>query len=384
MINNSLITLKENAIENNIAFLKKKLGSKVKISAVVKANAYGHGIEQVVPLFEKYRIEHYSVFYYSEAIRVFDSLSKPATIVVMGWLCEESIRGAITRGIEFFVFNIERLNSAIKYAKELDLKARIHLEAETGMNRSGLNTYELKNAITIIKENADYIEIAGFCTHLAGAESVSNHVRIQSQLKKYKKMLATLEAKDLFPKYKHVANSAAAFVYPKARMDLVRIGIMLYGFWSSSEVYVQYINHKSNKIDPLKRILGWQSQIMAIKKVKSGEFIGYGISYLAQTDIMTALIPIGYSFGYSRSLSNKGRVLIGGQRCSVIGVVNMNMIIVDISKVDDAKVGDEVVLIGKQGDLEIKVCAFSEISNKLNYEILAHLSESIVRTVIKE
>lgn len=384
MIDNSLITLNENAVENNIAFLKKKLGDKVKISAVVKANAYGHGIEQVVPLFEKYGIEHYSVFYYSEAIRVFDSLSKPATIMVMGWLCEKSIRGAITRGIEFFVFNIERLNIAIKYAKELNLKAKIHLEAETGMNRSGLNTNELNNAITKIKENAHYIEIAGFCTHLAGAESVSNHVRIQSQLKKYKKMLATLETNDLIPKYKHVANSAAAFVYPKARMDLVRIGIMLYGFWSSSEVYVQYINHKSNKIDPLKRILGWHSQIMAIKKVKSGEFIGYGISYLAQTDITTALVPVGYSFGYSRSLSNKGRVLIGGQRRSVIGVVNMNMIIVDISHINEAKVGDEVVLIGKQGELEIKVSAFSEISNELNYEILAHLSESIVRTVIKQ
>lgn len=384
MIHNSLITLNENAVENNIAFLKKKLGGKVKISAVVKANAYGHGIEQVVPLFEKNGIEHYSVFYYSEAIRVFDSLSKPAAIVVMGWLCEESIRGAIARGIEFFVFNIERLNLAIKYAKELDLKAKIHLEAETGMNRSGLNVDELKKAVTIIKENVECIEIAGFCTHLAGAESVSNHVRIQSQLKKYKKMLATLEANDLFPKYNHVANSAAAFVYPKVRMDLVRIGIMLYGFWSSSEVYVQYINHKSSKIDPLQRILGWQSQIMSIKKIKSGEFIGYGISYLAQSDRITALVPIGYSLGYSRSLSNKGRVLIGGQRCSVIGVVNMNMIIVDISHINEANVGDEVVLIGKQGDLEIKVSAFSEISNELNYEILAHLSESIERIVIKK
>lgn len=384
MIDNSLITLNENAVQNNIAFLRKKLGDKVKISAVVKANAYGHGIEQIVPLFEKYGIEHYSVFYYGEAVRVYDSLSKPATIMVMGWLCEKNIREAIERGIEFFVFNIERLNIAIKYSKELNLKARIHLEAETGMNRSGLNDVELNNAINILKENAEYIEIAGFCTHLAGAESVSNHVRIQSQLKKYKKMLATLEANDLSPKYKHVANSAAAFVYPKTRMDLVRVGIMLYGFWSSTEVFIHYINSNHDKIDPLKRILGWHSQVMAIKKVKRGEFIGYGISYLAQTNITTALVPVGYSFGYSRSLSNKGRVLIGGHRCSVIGVVNMDMIIVDISHVKDAKVGDEVVLIGKQGDLDIKVSAFSEISDELNYEILAHLSESIIRTVKKQ
>jgi alanine racemase len=384
MIENSQITLNENAVENNIAFLKKKLGGKVKISAVVKANAYGHGIEQIVPVFEKYGIDHYAVFYYSEAVRVFNSLSKPATIMVMGWLCEKSIGEAIEKGIEFFVFNIERLNSAIKYAKELNIKARIHLEAETGMNRSGLNIDELNKAIDIIKENREQIEISGFCTHLAGAESVSNHYRIKNQLRQYKKMLATFEASDLYPKYKHVANSAAAFVYPKARMDLVRVGIMLYGFWSSTEVFIRYINHKNKKIDPLRRILGWHSQIMSVKEVKTGEFVGYGISYLAQTNIKTALVPVGYSFGYSRSLSNKGRVLIRGNRCGVIGVVNMNMIIVDISNVPDAEVGDEVVIIGKQNNLEIKVSAFSDNSDLLNYEILAHLSESIVRTVKKQ
>jgi len=254
MIHNSLITLNENAVQNNISFLRKKLGDNVIISAVVKANAYGHGIEQIVPLFEKYGIEHYSVFYYHEAVRVFNSLSKPATIMVMGWLYEKSIRDAIEKGIEFFIFNIERLNIAIKFAKELKIKARIHLEVETGMNRSGLNIIELNKAIDIIKEHREQIEISGFCTHLAGAESISNHHRIQNQLKKYKKMLATLEANGLTPKYKHVANSAAAFTYPKARMDLVRIGIMLYGFWSSSEVYVQYINREKNKIDPLKRL----------------------------------------------------------------------------------------------------------------------------------
>jgi len=381
MTDSSIITLNEKALEKNIAFLKKKMGAKVLISAVVKANAYGHGIEQIVPLFEKYGINHYSVFSYIEAIRVYKSLSKPQAIMIMGWISDENMEDVIKKGIEFYIFNIERLQIALACAKKMNIKVKIHLEAETGMNRSGLNIEELKNAIALIKENIEYVEIAGFCTHLAGAESVSNHFRIQNQLRRYKKMLTTLEANDLFPKYKHVGNSAAAFVYPKARMDLVRIGIMLYGFWSSSEVFVQYINHNNNKTNPLQRVLSWYSQIMAIKKVKTGEFVGYGISFLVQSDITTALVPVGYSFGYSRSLSNKGRVLIHGYRCSVIGVVNMNMIIIDVSQISDAKVGDEVVLIGKQDESEIKVSAFSEISEELNYEILAHLPESIKRIV---
>ncbi len=384
MSDSSIISIDEKSLQNNVAFLKKKMGKKVLISAVVKANAYGHGIEQIVPLFEKHGINHYSVFSYSEAIRVYHSLSESQTIMIMGWISDENMADILEKGIEFFIFNIERLEIALKWAKKLNLKANIHIEAETGMNRSGINTDVLNTVISIIKENEQYINVVGFCSHLAGAESISNHPRIQKQLKKYQKMLTVLEANNINPDYRHVANSAASIIYPKARMDLVRIGIMLYGFWSSIEVFIQYINNKPDKTDPLKRILSWESQIMSIKEVKCGEFVSYGISYLAQTDILTALIPIGYASGYSRSLSNKGRVLIQGQRCSVIGVVNMNMIIADISNVPLAKVGDEVIIIGKQDNLEIKVSAFSDISDQLNYEVLAHLSEFIKRKIIKK
>ena len=381
MTDSTVITIDEKSLQNNVTFLKKKMGKKVIISAVVKANAYGHGIEQIVPLFEKHGINHFSVFSYDEAIRVYNSLSESQTIMIMGWISDKNMADIIEKGIEFFIFNIERLQIALTYAKRLNIKVKIHLEAETGMNRSGLDMDDLNRAISIIKENEEYINVVGFCTHLAGAESISNHPRIQKQLKKYHKMLSVLETNDIKPQYKHVANSAASFIYPKARMDIVRIGIMLYGFWSSIEVFIQYINSKTNKTDPLERILSWKSQIMSIKEVRCGEFISYGISYLAQTNMKTALIPIGYASGYSRSLSNKGRVLIQGQRCSVIGVVNMNMIIADISNVSNVVVGDEVVIIGKQDDLEIKVSAFSDISDQLNYEVLAHLSELIKRTV---
>jgi alanine racemase len=381
MTNSSIITLDEKSLQNNVAFLKKKMGSKVQISAVVKANAYGHGIEQIVPLFEKHGITHYSVFSYSEAIRVYNVLSERHPIMIMGWISDKDMADVIKKGIGFFVFNNERLEVAISNAKKLKLKANIHLEAETGMNRSGLNTEELNTAISIIKLNAEFIHVEGFCTHLAGAESISNHPRIVRQLKKYQKMFSILKANDITPTYRHVANSAASFVYPKARMDLVRIGIMLYGFWSSIEVFIQYFNNKQDRMDPLRRILSWNSQIMSIQEIKMGEFVSYGISYLAQTDIKTAIIPIGYSQGYSRSLSNRGLVLIHGQLCNVIGVVNMNMVIADITNLPDAEVGDEVVIIGKQDSLEIKVSAFSDISNQLNYEVLAHLSEKIKRVV---
>ena len=382
MNDSSLITLNEKAVKNNIQFLRNKLGAKVKISSVVKANAYGHGIELIVPLFVNEGIDHFSVFDYNEATRVLTSLPKPSTIMIMGWISDDCMKDAIAKGFEFFVFNLNRLHIALNSARQLNMKARIHLEAETGMNRSGLNTDELNEAISIIKDNQEYFEVAGFCTHLAGAESISNYLRIQNQLKKYHRLLSVLEKNGIEPKYRHVANSAAAFVYPKSRLDLVRIGIMQYGFWSSAETFMHFISNKIDKTDPLDRILGWESRIMSIKKVLAGEHIGYGINFLAQSDTTTALIPVGYSCGYNRSLSNKGMVLIHGQICKVIGVVNMSMMIADISKIPDAKTGDEVVIIGKQGDLEIKVSAFSDISNELNYEVLTHLNENIKRSIL--
>ena len=143
MTESSLLTLNEKSVQNNLAFLKKKMGKNVILSAVVKANAYGLGIEQIVRLFEKYGIRHYSVFSYSEAIRVYNSLSESCTIMIMGWISDKEIIAAIEKNIEFYIFNTERLRVAIECAKQLNKKVCIHLEAETGMNRTGLNDEEL-------------------------------------------------------------------------------------------------------------------------------------------------------------------------------------------------------------------------------------------------
>lgn len=381
MKGNSTITLNQSAVSNNITFLRKKFGKSVRISTVVKANAYGHGIEQLVPMLEKEGIDHFSVFDFDEAVRVSNSLSEQKTIMIMGFIADDKIADAIKAGFEFYIFNIDRLEIALENAKQLSIKAKIHIEVETGMNRTGLNLAQFKQAINIINNNAEHFNVVGFCTHLAGAESISNHVRIQRQLKSYNKFVLKLKENNITPQYYHVANSAASIVYPKTRLDLVRIGIMTYGFWSSAETYIQYISTRKNKINPLQRILDWKSQVMSIKDIAEGEFIGYGISYQAQSPTKTALVPIGYANGYNRSLGNKGRVLIQGQLCNIIGVVNMNMIIVDISNTENVKEGDEVVIIGKQDNLEIKVSSFSDSSNQLNYEVLSHLPIDIARNV---
>ena len=172
-------------------------------------------------------------------------------------------------------------------------------------------------------------------------------------------------------------------MFPETRMDMVRIGIMQYGLWSSPEVFVNYLSTKKNKTDPLKRVITWKSNVMSVKKVNIGDFIGYGTSFLAERNMKIAVIPIGYSHGYSRSLSNQGRVLINGQRCIVVGSVNMNMMTVDVTDVAAVKKDDEVVLIGSQEELTVSVASFSDFSNQLNYELLTRIAKTIPRKIIE-
>src|SRR5690606_5663058 len=154
------------------------------------------------------------------------------------------------------------------------------------------------------------------------------------------------------------------------------------GFFPTKEVLIHYLEKNEIKEDPLQRLLKWKTKVMDVKHIKTGDFVGYGTSYMASTPMKIATIPVGYSHGFSRTLSNQGRVLIAGQRVPVIGVVNMNMMIVDVTSIDEVFKNDEVVLIGRQGELEIGVASFSEFSNQINYEMLTRLPNELPRKIV--
>jgi alanine racemase len=383
MHTNSTIELSRNALEKNIAFLRKTFGKKVILSSVVKGNAYGHGIAEFVTMAFDSGITHFSVFDVEEAKVVYNNLEDKVTIMVMGLVSDEDMDWVIDKGVEFFVFEKNRLNKAIKTAKLLQKKAKIHIEIETGMNRTGFDKKDLITVISILKKESHHLTFKGLCTHYAGAESIANYYRIDKQIKKFEEAYEYISAHGLKPEIKHSACSAASIVFPETRMDLVRIGIMQYGLWPSPEVFVNYLNAKKSKIDPLNRVITWKSKIMNIKTVNAGEFIGYGNSFLAERKMTIAVIPIGYAHGYSRSLSNQGRVLINGHRCVVVGSINMNMMTVDITDIGNVKKEDEVILIGQQDAVSVSVASFSDLSNQLNYELLTRISKTIPRKIIE-
>jgi alanine racemase len=383
-LNTSRIELSKSALHTNLQYIRSRLPEGTLLSAVCKGNAYGHGIEPMVQMAEAEGIRHFSVFSSAEARRVLAGTRHSSTIMIMGYIHNDELPWAIENNIQFYVFEFDRLEAAISAAKERGKKALIHLEVETGMNRTGFEEEQLPKLFEILHQNSQHLQIEGLATHYAGAESIANYLRVQQQIKKYQDLHALFCRQNLAPRLRHTACSAAAINYPETTFDMVRIGIMLYGFWPNEETYIYQLRQQDPKgQDPLKRVISWKSEIMSVKQVKMGEFIGYGTSYQAPRDMRIAIVPVGYGYGFARSLSNLGRVLIKGKRLPVIGVVNMNLAMVNINELPQVKKGEEVVLVGKQGRQEVSVASFSEMSSQLNYELLTRLPLDIPRKIVR-
>ncbi|TYP92767.1 alanine racemase [Fodinibius salinus] len=384
----SRIELSKSSFEKNVSFLQDYVGKDVVFSSVIKGNAYGHGIEDFVPMAEECGVRHFSVFSSDEARKACRAKNYEEThVMIMGMINNGALGWAIENDVSFFVFELNRLKAAIEEADRIGKQARIHLHLETGMNRLGLEEHKFEEAVSLIKKYRQHLQLDGICTHYAGAESVGNYVRIQEQIENFEEYCDWFEERDINPKHRHTACSASALNYPETIMDLVRIGISQYGFWPNRETYMNFVKRypdvQAKHKDPLERVLTWKSQIMSTKKVPAGEFVGYGNTYLTSRDQEIASIPIGYSHGFGRNLTNVGIVLVKGERAPVAGLVNMNLLTIDITDIPEVSKGDEVVIIGKQGDQEMTVASFSEMRNFMNYEVLVQIPSSIPRFVVK-
>lgn len=384
MQHTSYLEISKSAFQKNIEFLRAEIGDGTALSLVIKGNAYGHGIENIVPIAEENGINHFSTFSADEALRVYDAGREENQIMIMGMLQNEDLEELIQKGISFYVFEFDRLEAAIAVGKKTGIKAKIHVELETGFHRTGFEWDDREWLAQVLQENADFLELKGLCTHYAGAESIANYVRVRNQIKNYKKFKKWFDAQNIkFEKY-HTACSAATLLYPETTMDMVRIGIAAYGFWPTQEAYIyRFQSLPEDNKNPLKRLISWKSSIMNTKAVKMGDFIGYGSSYMAPRDMTIALVPIGYGHGYSRMLSNQGKVLISGIIVPVVGTVTMNSIAVDVTDLEKVQKGDEVIIIGSQGDKEISVASFGESSQQVNYELLTRLPQDIPRKVVE-
>ncbi|MDG5767613.1 alanine racemase [Balneolales bacterium ANBcel1] len=381
----SRIFLSQSALKQNFSFIREKIGPHPVISSVVKANAFGHGIATFVPMAEKCGIRHFSVASSYEAWKVREALTHDESrIMIMGILYPEDLPWVIENGVEFFVFDFEQLENARAAAEEVGRQAVIHLELETGGNRTGLPPEELEQAIRFLKKHKKLLRFEGLCTHFAGIESLANQFRIQRQLKTFNDMYKQVRRMRYLPNIRHTACSAAALAFPETVMDLVRVGTAQFGLWPSPDIYNMHLLQTGKVKDtPLKRVMTWKTDVMHVKKVKRDQFVGYGTSYQAPRDMTIAVIPIGYSNGYPKALSNRGHVLIHGKKAPVTGLINMNVFMVDVSQIPDVAVGDDVILIGKQKNNSITIKSFTEITDSINNELVSRLPTAIPRRTVR-
>ncbi|MCW5897640.1 MAG: alanine racemase [Flavobacteriales bacterium] len=375
------ITISRSALKNNIGFLRQRLGD-ARLCGVVKGNAYGHGLKPFIPLAMELGVDYFGVYSADEAWYVVEHLRKCPDLFIMGMVEDDALAWAIENNVEFSVHDLSRLEAALMHAAKLKKKARIHIEVETGMHRTGFDAKALPAAIERLQRHAEQVELVGLFTHFAGAESRSNDHRVTAQMALFEGVRNSFVRAGLHARCAHQACSAAVMNYPHTVGPMARVGIMQYGFWPNQETWFRYSAVSGDPEDPLKRVIGWRSRVMAITEVGSGGFIGYGASSEAAHDMRIAVVPVGYAHGFDRGLSNMGRVLIRGQHARITGIVNMNAICVDVTDIEGAEKGDEVVLIGEQGDHCITVSSFSEMSEQLNYEMLTRLPRNIPRKIV--
>ena len=387
MRHSSYVEISKSAYQKNLRFLRRKIGRETLLSSVVKGNAYGHGISSFLPMAESCGVRHFSVFSAEEAYLAHRSSQHDSQILIMGYIDRGELEWAVEHGVAFFVFDLARLNAALSAAERIKKPAKIHLEVETGMNRTGFEGADLEEAVGIIKTHPEEIAVEGVCTHLAGAESVANYLRVTTQLEIFEQVCRHLRELGITTVLRHTACSAASLNYPQSIMDMVRMGIAQYGYWPNKETQMHYeLEHEDGRLrtkaSPLKGVLRWVSRIMSLKRVKRGQFVGYGTTYQAMRNQTLATVPVGYYHGFSRSLSNLGHVLVNGRRAPVVGLVNMNMMMIDVTDCNTVGPDDEVTLIGPQRRSRITVSSFSDMASSVNYEVLVRIPSTIPRVVV--
>lgn len=377
----SWIEIDKEALQHNLRALSHHIGDSI-LCQVVKGNAYGHGVDPIVPLAEEVGVRHFAAFSAQGAYEAWRQSDGQSRIQIMGQVGREALAWIIGSDIEPWVATEVDLAEMRQEAHRQEKLLRVHVELETGMHRTGLEEEQAFDAIASIVDD-EYLHLEGVCSHLAGAEDSRNQQRIDDQKQRYHAFLDRLHDHGIDPGLRHLASSAASLLDPDCHLDLCRIGIASYGHWPTYEVEqrVAMANGGTTPFE-LQRVLSWHSKVIAVREVPHGHYVGYGQSYEAEGDQRIAVVPVGYSDGFSRALGNTGHVLINGQRCTILGNVNMNMLTVHATHIPEIDPGDPVALIGTQGERRISISSFAESTNMVNYELMSRLADSIPRRVV--
>lgn len=346
-----------------------KVGNQTRVMPVVKADAYGHGAIEVTKALSEIGTYGFAVATVGEALALRRAgITKP--LLILDFVFPNQFETIIRNDIMLTVFQYGIAKSLNEAAKQMGTTAHIHLKVDTGMGRIGyIPNDESAEEIKRISELSN-IEIDGIFTHFACADA-ADKTSMNHQLEKFRNFVEKLEAAGINIPIKHVCNSAAIIDMQDEFLNMVRSGIITYGLYPSDEV-------KKDNLD-VRPAMELHSVVINVKTINKGDTVSYGSTYVAEKPTVIATIPVGYADGYPRQLSNKGSVLIHGKRAKIVGRVCMDQFMVDVTDIPDVLIGDNVTLVGKDGDDCITCEEIGDISGRFNYEFLCCITRRVPR-----
>jgi alanine racemase len=359
-------------LAHNMREVRRITNKNSKITAVIKADGYGHGAVAIAETLLENGADRFAVATLSEAIQLKTFFPNIQTMV-LGYTPEHLAKEVINYNIIQTIYTLEQAKEFSRIATSLNKKITVHIKLDTGMNRLGM-VFEDKTIDTILKmSKLDNLIIEGIFTHFATADEIDKEYTRQ-QVEKYKYIVDNLEKKGLYISLKHVSNSAGIIDLPEYNFDMVRAGIMLYGLYPSKDVNHNIVN--------LKEVMCLKAQVSFVKTLESGTGVSYGLNYKCNKQSLVATLPIGYADGYTRMLTGKANVMIHGSCVPVIGNICMDQCIIDVSGLD-VNIGDEVILFGGNDSNGISIDSVSELLNTINYEITCMIDKRVPRVYIK-
>jgi len=356
------------AITHNIREIKSKVQGSAKFCAVVKANAYGHGVIPVAKTAIEAGADYLAVAILNEALELRHAgFLEP--ILILGFTPNDQAEQVVEYDIEQAVFTMEAAEALAKAAARQNKIAKIHLKVDTGMSRIGVPPAQAGELASKIQAMPN-IEIVGMFSHFATADSEDKSFAYE-QLAQFKIAIARIESNGIDVPIKHIANSATILEIPEAHFDMVRAGVILYGLWPSEEV--------KKEID-LRPAMQLKAKVAYVKTMPANRGISYGQIFRTKRESKIATIPIGYADGWTRLLTGKVRVQINGKLAPIVGKICMDQCMVDVTDIDEVKVDDEVVLFGSE---QVTIDDIANLLGTINYEIVCMVGKRVPRVYVK-
>ena len=367
------------ALVHNIREFRRLVGPRRKFLAVVKANAYGHGLSLVARVAAESGVDWLGVNSVEEGAALRDGgLNLP--ILVLGYAPLRDLGEAVARDLRLVVYNKETAARLAREARKAGKTAAVHVKVETGTHRQGVAARDVASFVRNLRAYGNLV-VEGLSSHFANIEDTTRHDYPRRQLDAFRAAVAEVEAEGGRIPLKHMSCTASTILFPETDLGLARVGIGLYGYWPSTETYVSCLQRRRTPLS-LKPVLSWRAAVAQVKRIPRDAFVGYGCTYRTTRRTTLAVVPVGYYDGYDRGLSNAAHVLVRGHRAPVRGRVAMDFLMADVTDISGVRLEDEATLIGSDGEERVTAADLAGLAGTISYEILARINPLIPRQLV--